>query len=78
MTIDFIEEYEAKLRVEGATKQVRPDLGVTFFSKKILQIRYTVDVGLTVTFTGSLGRYLLAGHHLKKPELTHDKRAIDQ
>ncbi len=42
------------LRVEGAAKQDRPDLGDTLLSKKILQVRYAIDEGLTAPFEAGI------------------------
>ena len=64
------------LKVEDAAKLVRPDLGVTFLSKKMLQVRYAIDVRLTAPFEGSQGGNIFVVHHPTKPELTHDKRAV--
>ncbi len=76
MAIDVIQEPESMLRIEGAEKQVRPDIGATLLSKDMQHVRYAIDVGLTSPFMGSKEGKIEVDHHPTKPELTHKKRVM--
>ncbi len=78
MAINVIQEPESMLRIEGAEKQVRPDIGATLLSKGMQHVRYAIDVGLTSPFMGSKEGKLEVDHNPTKPELTHNKRAMDR
>jgi hypothetical protein len=78
LAMDVIQEPESMLRIEGANKQLRPDIGATLLSKDMQHVRYAIDVGLTSPFIGSREGKIEVDHHPTKPELTHNKRAFDR
>ncbi len=76
--INVVQEPESMLRIEGAERQLRPDIVATFLSEDMQHVRYAIDVGLTAPFKGSKEGKIEVDHHPTKPEITHLKRAIDR
>jgi len=77
MVISAVQEPKEMLFVEGAEKQVRPDLSMTIPARNMRLVTYAVDIGVVCPFKGSKSGNIRVDHDATNPANTHDKRVKD-